>query len=63
MDTLAITHATMGRTHRATTTRMRARLVPAVAVLAFALVSGGARADAVTDWDVIAFDTFKAANG
>jgi len=32
-----------------------------VAPLVFALACGGARADVVTDWDVIAFDTFKAA--
>jgi hypothetical protein len=31
-------------------------------VLVFAFVSGGVRADAVTDWNVIAFETFKAAN-
>ena len=39
-----------------------ARLLSAVSVLEFALVSSSARADAVTDWNVIAFDTFKAAN-
>lgn len=62
MDARATTNATIGRTHPATRTRTRARLASAVAVLAFALVSGGARADVVSDWNVIAFDTFKAAN-
>ena len=43
-------------------TRPPAFLSSAIAVLAFALVTEGARADVVTDWNVIAFDTFKAAN-
>src|SRR5438105_13100272 len=34
----------------------------AVAVLAFALGASAAHGDAITDWDVVAFDTFKAAN-
>lgn len=44
--------------------RARAQLcrVTAVALLVFALGAGVARADAVSDWDVIAFNTFKAAN-
>jgi hypothetical protein len=33
-----------------------------VAVLAFALGTSAAHGDAITDWDVVAFDTFKGAN-
>ena len=38
------------------------RLLSAIAVLAFALGCAAARADIVTDWNVTAFDTLKAAN-
>jgi hypothetical protein len=44
---------------RARTPRHR---LSAIAVLAFALGCAPARADTVTDWNVTAFDTFKAAN-
>jgi hypothetical protein len=37
-------------------------LLPAFAVLAFALFASAARADRVTDWNVTAFDTLKAAS-
>ena len=47
---------------KSASTRPPAFLSSAIAVLAFALVTEGARADVVTDWNVIAFDTFKAAN-
>ena len=42
--------------------RSRRRALPAVAALGFILASAEARADVVTDWNVIAFDTLKAAN-
>ena len=61
MNALATINTAIERPHAATTARTSARLLCG-AVLAFALCSGGARADAITDWDVIAFDTFKAAN-
>lgn len=38
------------------------RWLSTITALAFALCCAGARADAVTDWNVVAFDTFKAAN-
>jgi len=62
MDAQLTTTATMGRSQLVTSTRSPARLLSAVAVLAFALVSGAVRADVVSDWNAIAFDTFKAAN-
>ena len=37
-------------------------LASAVGMLVLALVSSAARADVVTDWNITAFDTFKAAN-
>ena len=40
----------------------RRRLLSAIAVLTFALGCAAARADIVTDWNVNAFDTLKAAN-
>ena len=62
MDAQAATIAVTRRTDPMTGKRTRARRLSAVAVFAFALVSGGVRADVVTEWNVIAFDTFKAAN-
>ena len=62
MGAIAATSATTRRIDSTTSTRAPARLLSAVAALAFALVTSATRADVVTDWDVIAFDTFKAAN-
>jgi hypothetical protein len=42
--------------------RSRRWQLAALAVLAFALAPAAARADVVTDWNLIAFDTLKAAN-
>ena len=42
--------------------RSRRRVLSAAAALGFVLASAAARADVVTDWNVIAFDTLKAAN-
>jgi len=61
MNAPVTANAAIKPTHSAASTRMRGRLLSA-AVLALALVSGSVRADVVTDWNVIAFDTFKAAN-
>jgi hypothetical protein len=38
------------------------RRLPGVALLALALTGAAARADIVTDWNALAFDTFEAAN-
>jgi hypothetical protein len=54
--------ATTRWTHLTMSTRKSARLLSALGVLAFALVSGGTRADVITEWNVVALDTFKAAN-
>src|SRR4051812_37579121 len=42
--------------------RTATRMQSLVAIGALALGASVARADAITDWNVIAFDTFKAAN-
>ena len=47
---------------RICTRRMPVRMVRGVILLVFAFGACIARADTITDWNVIAFDTFKAAN-
>lgn len=64
MNTTTACTANCRRRDSAVVSRARAprRTLYKLAVLAFALVSANARADIVTDWNVVAFDTFKAAN-
>jgi hypothetical protein len=62
MDAFATTPAATERSLRAARMPASGRPLFAIAMLAITLMAGGARADAVTDWNVIAFDTFKAAN-
>src|SRR5436309_1775911 len=50
------------RTKRSTCSRVSSGSLRAVVVLTFALGARAAHCDAITDWDVVAFDTFKAAN-
>jgi hypothetical protein len=54
--------ATTRWTHLVLSTRTSARLLSAIGVLALALISSGARADVVTEWNVVALETFKTAN-
>jgi len=54
--------ATTRWTHLMTSRRTSTRLLSAIGVLTFTLFSSGARADVVTEWNVVALDTFKAAN-
>ena len=64
MDPLALRAAIEPRRETAIRSRARALRRPfsAIAVLTLTLVGATARADVVTDWNVVAFDTFKAAN-
>jgi len=49
-------------THLTTSTRKFARLLSSITFLALTLQSSGTCADVVTDWNVVALETFKAAN-
>ena len=49
-------------THLTASTRKFARLLSSITFLALTLQSSGTCADVVTDWNVVALETFKAAN-